>query len=59
VASENDSRAILDVRGAEMLTGMGDALFSSAEIARPHRLKTPFVSDDEIEKIVNSLKNIN
>jgi len=58
-ASRVDSEIILDMAGAERLLGMGDALFSSAEISRPWRIKTPFVSDEEVERVVDYLREKN
>ncbi len=56
VASQTDSRTILDVSGAEKLLGRGDMLFWSAELSKPKRLQGPFVSEDEVKRIVNTLK---
>lgn len=57
VISAEDSKVILDMPGAELLLGRGEALFTSAETARPKRLQAPFVSDEEIEKIVEAVKD--
>ena len=57
VASGIDSRTILDSLGAEKLLGRGDMLFTSAEISKPKRLQGAFVSDNEIKRIVNYIKN--
>ncbi len=57
VASQVDSRTILDCSGAEKLCGRGDMLYSSAELAKPKRLQGAFVSDKEIERIVKFLKS--
>lgn len=56
VASQTDSRTILDCSGAEKLLGRGDMLFLSPELSKPKRLQGPFVSDGEIERIVEFLK---
>ncbi|MFH1233047.1 MAG: DNA translocase FtsK [Patescibacteria group bacterium] len=56
VASGVDSRTILDSLGAEKLLGCGDMLFTTAEIFKPKRLQGAFVSDNEIKKIVNYIK---
>jgi S-DNA-T family DNA segregation ATPase FtsK/SpoIIIE len=56
VASLIDSRTILDMSGAEKLLGRGDMLFSTPEISKPKRIQGAFVSDDEIERVVNFLK---
>jgi len=55
VTSKIDSRTILGEQGAEQLLGMGDMLFMAggAKITRVHG---PFVSDEEVEEIVNHLK---
>ena len=52
VASGVDSRVILDTQGAESLLGKGDMLFLSPEASAPVRLQGAFVSDREIEKLV-------
>lgn len=56
VASQTDSRTILDQSGAEKLLGRGDMLFTSAEISKPKRLQGAFVSSKEIERIVSFLR---
>lgn len=56
VASQTDSRTILDVSGAEKLLGRGDMLFWSAELSKPKRLQGPFVSEEEVGRIVDALK---
>lgn len=56
VASQTDSRTILDCSGAEKLLGRGDMLFTSAEISKPKRLQGAFVSDKEIKRVVDFLK---
>lgn len=56
VASQTDSRTILDMSGAEKLLGRGDMLFTSAEISKPKRLQGAFVSTEEIEDIVKYLR---
>lgn len=56
VASQVDSKTILDVSGAEKLLGRGDMLVSTPQIQKPKRLQGAFVDDDEIEKIVDFLK---
>ncbi len=56
VASNMDSRTILDTSGAEKLIGQGDMLFMNAEIPTPVRIQGAFLSDDEIKKIVNHVK---
>jgi len=56
VASQVDSRTVLDMAGAEKLLGRGDLLFISAEIAKPKRIQAACVSDKEIKKVVNWIK---
>lgn len=56
VASYVDSRTVLDIAGAEKLTGAGDGLFISTHLHRPLRIKAPFVSEVEIEKITDFWK---
>jgi S-DNA-T family DNA segregation ATPase FtsK/SpoIIIE len=58
VASSVDSRVILDTQGAETLLGRGDMLFLSAEAATPIRLQGVYVSDLEIERLINYWKTI-
>jgi S-DNA-T family DNA segregation ATPase FtsK/SpoIIIE len=55
VTSKIDSRTILGEQGAEQLLGQGDMLYMAGG-GRISRLHAPFVSDDEVEKIVNYLK---
>lgn len=55
VASQIDSRTILDSAGAEKLLGQGDMLFVSAELTKPRRIQGAFVSDKEVKKIVDSI----
>lgn len=57
VASLVDSRTILDASGAEKLLGRGDLLFASAALSKPKRLQGAYVSDDEIEAVVEYLKS--
>jgi len=58
VASMVDSRTILDFSGAEKLLGRGDMLFISPEIFKPKRLQGAYVSDNEIKKIIEYLRNL-
>ncbi|MEX2247357.1 MAG: DNA translocase FtsK [Dehalococcoidia bacterium] len=53
VSSQVDSRTILDMSGAEKLLGRGDMLYMAPDAAKPKRLQGVFVSDDEIERLVN------
>ncbi|NIS82079.1 MAG: DNA translocase FtsK [Anaerolineales bacterium] len=57
VASGVDSRVILDASGAETLLGRGDMLFLSPEAGAPIRLQGVFVSDREIEKLIDYWRN--
>lgn len=56
VASQTDSRTILDYAGAEKLLGRGDMLYVSAEMSKSRRLQGAFLSDKEIKNVVNALK---
>jgi hypothetical protein len=53
VASSIDSRVILDTQGAETLLGKGDMLFLSPEVGAPARLQGCFVTDKEVDRLVN------
>lgn len=59
VSSQIDSRTILDMTGAEKLLGKGDMLFLHRSESNPVRIQGPFVSDKEIEKIVEFIKENN
>ena len=56
VSSQIDSRTILDMVGAEKLLGKGDMLFYPAGATKPTRIQGAFVSDKEVEKIVDFIK---
>ena len=56
VSSQVDSRTILDSVGAEKLLGKGDMLFFPAGAPKPSRVQGAFVSDEEVEKIVDFVK---
>jgi S-DNA-T family DNA segregation ATPase FtsK/SpoIIIE len=56
VASGVDSKTILDSLGAEKLLGKGDMLFQTPEISKPKRVQGAYVSDNEIKKIVDYVK---
>jgi len=56
LATKTDSRIILDCNGAENLLNQGDMLFLSPRSGRIKRLQGPFLSDDEILRIVEFLK---
>ncbi len=56
VASNTDSRTILDQSGAEKLLGMGDMLFLSAELSKPRRIQGAYVSEQEVKEITEFVK---
>ncbi|VLJ39057.1 DNA translocase, cell division protein [Streptococcus pneumoniae] len=56
VSSGTDSRTILDENGAEKLLGRGDMLFKPINENYPVRLQGSFISDDDVERIVNFIK---
>lgn len=55
VASQVDSRTILDSGGAEKLLGAGDMLYIGSEMSKPIRLQSPFISENEVKKVVKYL----
>lgn len=55
VASQVDSRTILDSAGAEKLLGAGDMLYISGEMSKPKRLQAAFISEVEVKKITKYL----
>lgn len=57
VSSQIDSRTILDQVGAEKLLGKGDMLFYPVGASKPVRVQGAFVSDGEVEKIVDFVKS--
>jgi DNA segregation ATPase FtsK/SpoIIIE, S-DNA-T family len=57
VASQVDSRVILDTQGAEKLLGRGDMLYLPPEQAKPIRIQGAFVNDKEISSLVGFLRN--
>lgn len=57
VASGIDSRVILDTPGAENLIGLGDLLLSKPEYAKPMRIQGCYVSEDEINAVVEKLRS--
>ncbi len=56
VSSQIDSRTILDQVGAEKLLGKGDMLFFPSGASKPTRVQGAFVTDEEVEKIVDFIK---
>ncbi|MDZ4226466.1 MAG: DNA translocase FtsK, partial [Patescibacteria group bacterium] len=59
VASQVDSRTILDQGGAETLLGAGDMLYLSAEMNKPVRLQSAYISEGEVKKIVEFIAKNN
>jgi len=57
VASNTDSRVILDMPGAEKLIGRGDMLYSPVSFSRPERIQGAFVTTSEIEIITDYIKD--
>jgi DNA segregation ATPase FtsK/SpoIIIE, S-DNA-T family len=57
VASQVDSRTILDQAGAEKLLGMGDMLFISSDTPKPKRIQGAFLSEKEVNDITGFIKN--
>jgi S-DNA-T family DNA segregation ATPase FtsK/SpoIIIE len=53
VSSQVDSRTILDISGAEKLLGKGDMLFFPVGASKPTRIQGAFISEEEVEKLVN------
>jgi len=56
VASQVDSRTILDMTGAEKLLGKGDMLYLSSDNSKPKRIQGVYISDAEIKKVTEFLK---
>ena len=56
VASQIDSRTILDSGGAEKLLGNGDMLFTSAEYNKPKRIQGAYIAEKEVKKVVDFFK---
>jgi S-DNA-T family DNA segregation ATPase FtsK/SpoIIIE len=59
VASQIDSRTILDASGAETLLGAGDMLYLSSDMQKPVRLQTAYISEAEVKKVVGYIKSHN
>ncbi len=59
VASQVDSRTIIDTAGAEKLIGKGDMLYSPVSATKPIRVQGAFVSDEEVERVVTFIKTEN
>ena len=56
VASQIDSRTILDMAGAEKLLGNGDMLFLSGDVSRPRRIQGSYVNEKEVKDVVRFIK---
>ncbi|KKW18600.1 MAG: cell division FtsK/SpoIIIE [Parcubacteria group bacterium GW2011_GWB1_50_9] len=56
VASQIDSRTILDTAGAETLLGNGDLLFMSGDTTKPKRIQGGFISEHEVKRVVDFLR---
>ena len=59
VASQIDSRTIIDTPGAEKLLGHGDLLFISAELSKPKRIQGSFITEEEIKSVTNFIRKNN
>jgi S-DNA-T family DNA segregation ATPase FtsK/SpoIIIE len=57
VASQIDSRTILDAGGAEKLLGAGDMLYLGGDMSKPVRIQSAYVSETEVKKVVKYLKD--
>ena len=57
VSSQVDSRTILDMAGAEKLLGKGDMLFYPTGVSKPTRIQGAYISDKDVEKIVDFIKS--
>jgi DNA segregation ATPase FtsK/SpoIIIE, S-DNA-T family len=57
VASQIDSRTIIDKAGAEKLLGKGDMLYQGGEMGKPSRIQSGFVTEDELKKLTSWLIN--
>jgi len=55
VATQIDSRTILDGGGAEKLVGNGDMLYTNAALSKPKRLQGVFVTEEEVKRVVDSI----
>ena len=59
VASQVDSRTILDTAGAEKLLGGGDMLFVSSEFSKPKRIQGAYISEEETQKVLDFIRDSN
>ncbi len=55
VASQIDSRTIIDGSGAEKLLGAGDMLFLSGEMSKPRRVQAAYISEDELKRVISHI----
>jgi S-DNA-T family DNA segregation ATPase FtsK/SpoIIIE len=56
VASQTDSRVIMDIGGAEKLIGKGDMLYAPLDATKPMRIQGAFASDDDVEAVTEFIK---
>jgi S-DNA-T family DNA segregation ATPase FtsK/SpoIIIE len=59
VASQIDSRTILDSGGAELLLGAGDMLYLSSDMQKPVRIQTAYIGESEVKKVAQYIKSHN
>ncbi|MDP3948695.1 MAG: DNA translocase FtsK [bacterium] len=59
VASQIDSRTIIDTSGAEKLLGSGDLLFVSSELSKPKRIQGAYISEEETKKVADFIREHN
>ncbi|MDD5547814.1 MAG: DNA translocase FtsK [Candidatus Pacebacteria bacterium] len=59
VASQVDSRTILDAAGAEKLLGGGDMLFTSSDLSKPKRIQGAYISEEELHKVTDFIRENN
>jgi DNA segregation ATPase FtsK/SpoIIIE, S-DNA-T family len=57
VASQIDSRTIIDMPGAEKLLGAGDMLYLSSDMSKPIRIQSAFISEQEVKRVVKYLSD--
>ena len=58
VASQVDSRTVLDMAGAEKLLGAGDMLYVSSDVSKPKRIQSSYVSEKEVRRVVGWIRKI-
>lgn len=59
VASQVDSRTVIDSSGAEKLLGAGDMLYISAQVPKPKRVQAPYISEKEVKRVVGFITKEN